>query len=89
MKKQPSFIDDGLELRDYQLDGLNWMAHSWCKYESAILHPLTDAVSHSSCCSLNLQKSDVISVLLSQTCFDPFRYVLVLHHCTAFTVILS
>lgn len=31
MKKQPAFIDDGLELRDYQLDGLNWMAHSWCK----------------------------------------------------------
>lgn len=33
MKKQPAFIDDGLELRDYQLDGLNWMAHSWCKYD--------------------------------------------------------
>ncbi|TNM92483.1 hypothetical protein fugu_019495 [Takifugu bimaculatus] len=37
MKKQPSFIDDGLELRDYQLDGLNWMAHSWCKGNSCIL----------------------------------------------------
>lgn len=35
MKKQPAFIDDGLELRDYQLDGLNWMAHSWCKYDFA------------------------------------------------------
>lgn len=88
MKKQPSFIDDGLELRDYQLDGLNWMAHSWCKYESAILHPLTDAVSHSSC-SLISQKSDVISVLSSQTCFDSFRCALVLHHRPAFTVILS
>lgn len=32
MKKQPSYIGkDGLELRDYQLDSLNWMAHSWCK----------------------------------------------------------
>lgn len=65
MKKQPSFIDDGLELRDYQLDGLNWMAHSWCKYESAILHPLTDAVSHSSCCSLISQKSRHFSPVVS------------------------
>lgn len=33
MKKQPHYIGgEGLELRDYQLDGLNWMAHSWCKY---------------------------------------------------------
>ncbi|XP_033845032.1 chromodomain-helicase-DNA-binding protein 1 [Periophthalmus magnuspinnatus] len=39
MKKQPSYIGvaDGLELRDYQLDGLNWMAHSWCKGNSCIL----------------------------------------------------
>ena len=22
---------NGLILRDYQLDGLNWLAHSWCK----------------------------------------------------------
>uniref|UniRef100_A0A8C6KMG4 Chromodomain helicase DNA binding protein 1 n=1 Tax=Nothobranchius furzeri TaxID=105023 RepID=A0A8C6KMG4_NOTFU len=38
MKKQPSYIgSDGLELRDYQLDGLNWMAHSWSKGNSCIL----------------------------------------------------
>uniref|UniRef100_A0A667ZC49 Chromodomain helicase DNA binding protein 1 n=1 Tax=Myripristis murdjan TaxID=586833 RepID=A0A667ZC49_9TELE len=38
MKKQPSYIGgDGLELRDYQLDSLNWMAHSWCKGNSCIL----------------------------------------------------
>lgn len=38
MKKQPSYIGgDGLELRDYQLDSLNWMAHSWCKYDPATL----------------------------------------------------
>lgn len=38
MKKQPVFIGgDGLELRDYQLDGLNWMAHSWCKYDTTAL----------------------------------------------------
>uniref|UniRef100_A0AAR2IYI5 DNA helicase n=1 Tax=Pygocentrus nattereri TaxID=42514 RepID=A0AAR2IYI5_PYGNA len=38
MKKQPHYIGgDGLELRDYQLDGLNWMAHSWCKGNSCIL----------------------------------------------------
>eukprot|EP00061_Rhincodon_typus_P018974 g48381.t1 len=33
MKKQPSYIgSEGLELRDYQLEGLNWLVHSWCKY---------------------------------------------------------
>ncbi|KAG7221215.1 hypothetical protein INR49_017432, partial [Caranx melampygus] len=37
MKKQPSYIGEGLELRDYQLDSLNWMAHSWCKGNSCIL----------------------------------------------------
>ncbi|XP_010792420.1 chromodomain-helicase-DNA-binding protein 1-like [Notothenia coriiceps] len=36
MKKQPTYIGgEGLELRDYQLDSLNWMAHSWCKYVSS------------------------------------------------------
>ncbi|KAL7980166.1 hypothetical protein Chor_001434 [Crotalus horridus] len=28
---------DNLELRDYQLEGLNWLAHSWCKNNSVIL----------------------------------------------------
>ncbi|XP_057176821.1 chromodomain-helicase-DNA-binding protein 1-like isoform X2 [Triplophysa rosa] len=38
MKKQPHYIGgEGLELRDYQLDSLNWMAHSWCKGNSCIL----------------------------------------------------
>ncbi|TWW76353.1 Chromodomain-helicase-DNA-binding protein 2 [Takifugu flavidus] len=38
LKKQPSFIgDDNLQLRDYQLDGLNWLAHSWCRCNSVIL----------------------------------------------------
>ncbi|ELU11024.1 hypothetical protein CAPTEDRAFT_167753 [Capitella teleta] len=39
LKSQPSFIGDGrgLELRDYQLDGLNWMLNSWCKNNSVIL----------------------------------------------------
>lgn len=33
LKKQPSYIgDEILQLRDYQLDGLNWLAHSWCRY---------------------------------------------------------
>uniref|UniRef100_A0A665UVZ9 Uncharacterized protein n=1 Tax=Echeneis naucrates TaxID=173247 RepID=A0A665UVZ9_ECHNA len=32
LKKQPSYIgDENLELRDYQLAGLNWLAHSWCR----------------------------------------------------------
>ncbi|XP_055365570.1 chromodomain-helicase-DNA-binding protein 2 isoform X3 [Betta splendens] len=38
LKKQPSYIgDEILELRDYQLDGLNWLAHSWCRCNSVIL----------------------------------------------------
>lgn len=44
MKKQPAFIDEGLELRDYQLDGLNWMAHSWCKYDSDCVSPIPSSV---------------------------------------------
>ncbi|XP_068011419.1 chromodomain-helicase-DNA-binding protein 1 isoform X3 [Melanerpes formicivorus] len=39
LKKQPSYIggNESLELRDYQLNGLNWLAHSWCKGNSCIL----------------------------------------------------
>ncbi|CAB1415655.1 unnamed protein product, partial [Pleuronectes platessa] len=38
LKKQPSYIgSETLELRDYQLDGLNWLAHSWCRCNSVIL----------------------------------------------------
>ncbi|XP_048786282.1 chromodomain-helicase-DNA-binding protein 1-like isoform X5 [Lagopus muta] len=39
LKKQPPYIGgrDCLELRDYQLNGLNWLAHSWCKGNSCIL----------------------------------------------------
>lgn len=38
LKKQPTYIGgEGLELRDYQLEGLNWLAHSWCKHNSVIL----------------------------------------------------
>uniref|UniRef100_A0A671X5U1 Chromodomain helicase DNA binding protein 2 n=1 Tax=Sparus aurata TaxID=8175 RepID=A0A671X5U1_SPAAU len=38
LKKQPSYIgDESLQLRDYQLDGLNWLAHSWCRCNSVIL----------------------------------------------------
>ncbi|KAG9487979.1 hypothetical protein GDO78_007660 [Eleutherodactylus coqui] len=39
LKKQPSYIggSDAMELRDYQLNGLNWLAHSWCKGNSCIL----------------------------------------------------
>nr|XP_056722084.1 chromodomain-helicase-DNA-binding protein 2 [Euleptes europaea] len=38
LKKQPSYIgEENLELRDYQLEGLNWLAHSWCKNNSVIL----------------------------------------------------
>uniref|UniRef100_A0A3P8UY20 Chromodomain helicase DNA binding protein 2 n=1 Tax=Cynoglossus semilaevis TaxID=244447 RepID=A0A3P8UY20_CYNSE len=38
LKKQPPYIgDENLELRDYQLAGLNWLAHSWCRCNSVIL----------------------------------------------------
>uniref|UniRef100_A0A8C4TUN1 DNA helicase n=1 Tax=Falco tinnunculus TaxID=100819 RepID=A0A8C4TUN1_FALTI len=38
LKKQPPYIGgENLELRDYQLEGLNWLAHSWCKNNSVIL----------------------------------------------------
>ncbi|KAH0948725.1 hypothetical protein HN011_010172 [Eciton burchellii] len=39
LKSQPSYMgkDKDLVLRDYQMDGLNWMIHSWCKENSVIL----------------------------------------------------
>ena len=38
IKKQPSFIGGTeLKLRDYQLDGLNWLVNSWCRGHSVIL----------------------------------------------------
>jgi len=37
-KSQPKFLGDtGIRLRDYQLAGLNWMVHSWCRHNSVIL----------------------------------------------------
>ncbi|XP_076641025.1 chromodomain-helicase-DNA-binding protein 1 isoform X4 [Halictus rubicundus] len=39
LKGQPEYMGIGRELilRDYQMDGLNWMIHSWCKENSVIL----------------------------------------------------
>ncbi|XP_059176230.1 chromodomain-helicase-DNA-binding protein 1-like isoform X3 [Physella acuta] len=39
LKSQPSYLGgvENLVLRDYQLDGLNWLIHSWCKEHSVIL----------------------------------------------------
>lgn len=38
IKGHPEFlINDALTLRDYQMDGLNWLLHSWCKENSVIL----------------------------------------------------
>lgn len=33
LKEQPNYMgkDNTFILRDYQMDGLNWMIHSWCK----------------------------------------------------------
>ncbi|XP_055954070.1 chromodomain-helicase-DNA-binding protein 1-like isoform X2 [Argiope bruennichi] len=39
LKAQPKYVGgvNNLELRDYQLEGLNWLANSWCKENSVIL----------------------------------------------------
>ncbi|XP_018007087.1 chromodomain-helicase-DNA-binding protein 1 isoform X2 [Hyalella azteca] len=41
IKEQPDFLggssDKHLELRDYQMQGLNWLVHAWCKHNSVIL----------------------------------------------------
>ncbi|XP_031638255.1 chromodomain-helicase-DNA-binding protein 1 isoform X2 [Contarinia nasturtii] len=39
LKKQPEYMgeDRGLKLRDYQMDGLNWLILTWCKENSVIL----------------------------------------------------
>ena len=39
IKKQPSYMggSDNLVLRDYQLGGINWLVHAWCKNNSVIL----------------------------------------------------
>ena len=39
VKTQPSYMGpaDHLKLRDYQLGGVNWVVHAWCKENSAIL----------------------------------------------------
>lgn len=37
---QPTYLapeEPEFKLRDYQLEGLNWLAHSWCKQNSVIL----------------------------------------------------
>jgi len=33
LKAQPEYLggEDEMELRDYQLEGLNWLLHSWCR----------------------------------------------------------
>ncbi|XP_058058662.1 chromodomain-helicase-DNA-binding protein 1 [Anopheles bellator] len=39
LKTQPEYLgeDRGLKLRDYQMDGLNWLILTWCKENSVIL----------------------------------------------------
>ncbi len=36
LSQQPSFLVGG-ELRDYQLEGLNWLIYSWCHHTNGIL----------------------------------------------------
>lgn len=76
MKKQPAFIDDGLELRDYQLDGLNWMAHSWCKYDPSPASP-----AHT--CTFTLSSSGLTEISQqSEPLFHPrsLRRAFILSH---------
>lgn len=39
LKEQPEYMGEnrGLKLRDYQMDGLNWLILTWCKENSVIL----------------------------------------------------
>lgn len=37
LKEQPDYLGDDLKLRDYQMDGLNWLLLTWCKENSVIL----------------------------------------------------
>lgn len=38
LKEQPDYIGNSdLQLRDYQLDGVNWLAHAWSRELSVIL----------------------------------------------------
>ncbi len=39
IKEQPKYLGakNGLTLRDYQLNGLNWLVNSWCRNNSVIL----------------------------------------------------
>jgi len=37
MKDQPYWLKNKLELRNYQLEGVNWLSQSWCKNNSVIL----------------------------------------------------
>ena len=37
MERQPDFLQGGGRLRDYQLDGLNWMIYSWSQDNNCIL----------------------------------------------------
>lgn len=36
-KEQPDYLPKDLSLRDYQLDGLNWLLYSWCRRINVIL----------------------------------------------------
>jgi hypothetical protein len=48
MERQPDYLKGGGRLRDYQLDGLNWMIYSWSQDNNCIL---ADEVRTSSCCA--------------------------------------
>eukprot|EP00803_Ostreobium_quekettii_P001086 evm.model.scf_853EXC.5 EVM.evm.TU.scf_853EXC.5 scf_853EXC:28406-44371(+) len=37
LEQQPAYLGGGSMLRDYQLDGLNWLIYSWSKDNNAIL----------------------------------------------------
>nr|QVX32602.1 CHD1/2 [Platynereis dumerilii] len=70
IKDHPTFVGGkDLVLRDYQLDGLNWLIHSWCKWNSVIL---ADEMG----LGKTIQTISFLSYLMSQCqLFGPFLMV--------------
>ena len=37
IKAQPSYLDVGGQLKEFQITGLNWLAYLWCRHENGML----------------------------------------------------
>ena len=48
--QQPAYVgSETLRLRDYQLDGFNWLAHAWLSGTNVILADEMGCVAHAQC----------------------------------------